>query len=214
MKNAWLASWPKCGNTMTRILLEHHFAIPCIGDTNKYMRETVPIETPYRTDILFEKTHEFKHPPWTDLPALLVVRDPRDAWVSWAHHNLKLRGFSGTVLSEFERYTTGKIRTKSYMHQFYETWMARHAPTAVVRYEDLVTASDPCEVLSKALEQIGLGSPVVNSNPPPSFEKLHELNPKFFRRGIIGAHKDEMPPEIQRVVEEKEAWVMERFGYI
>lgn len=209
----WLASWPRCGNTMTRILLSHHFGIETPGTDGRLIRETVPITTPQRTDVQFVKTHQFTREAWTDFPALLIVRDPRDAWVSWAHYNLNFRGAQGKLASEFERYKKGKWRTTGTMTMFFEPWLARPAPKTVLRYEDLVKASEPYKLVSDALAELGIENTLLTAEPPPSFATLQACRPKFFRRGIIGSHKDELGDDFRKFIEELEAPIMERFGY-
>jgi hypothetical protein len=79
------------------------------------------------------------------------------------------------------------------MHVY--AWRTRTAPTAIIRFEDLV--ADPAATLRRGCEEIGveLGEPVGELKP---FERLHKRNPMMYRRGVPGAWRDEMPRSVQR----------------
>ena len=90
----YLASYPRSGNTMTRLLLEHHFDIDTREDHMRMLDE-------HREDLqrlqlkhddcqgIAYKTHTNDH---KDMPALVLVRDGRDAIVSFAHYSIDVMG--------------------------------------------------------------------------------------------------------------------------
>jgi hypothetical protein len=68
-------------------------------------------------------------------------------------------------------------------------------PDSRDKFEKLVSRGDPLTTLLAAIGGIRrpLGTPV-RTSPPPSFAQLQEIPDRQFRRGKIGAWRDEMPP--------------------
>jgi len=89
MREFYLASYPRSGNTMTRLLLEHHFDIDTREDYQVVLRKH-PAERDYqRPDLenlvasrggtvgIAQKTHQHDAKA---LPALVLVRDGRERY--------------------------------------------------------------------------------------------------------------------------------------
>jgi len=215
----WLASYPRSGNTLLRVILKQCFGLSSqsIYDDTELdtpgVREAVGFEAvgndPHRfiedarrqARSLYVKTHEL---PGRDAhPAIYVVRDGRSSVVSHRHY---LRGILGrdTSLSDVIR---GELMPSWSEHV--EAWALSGRPnTLVVRYEDLA-AADP-----RALQQIAafLDRPLLQAFDM-SFDHLHTLNPLFFRRGSDAANISEMDTVSLRLFEQLHGATLRRIGY-
>jgi hypothetical protein len=95
-----------------------------------------------------------------------------------------------------------------------QAWAQRGAPTAIIKFEDLVSLSEPLSLIQNALETIGhTNSLPFVAQKPPSFEELHDQMPQFFRKGRIGSWKEEMSPDLHALFWEKHGAAMELMGY-
>ncbi len=98
----WIASYPRSGNTFLRVVLKAAFGLPSDSlyaeksDITGLMREVREGLVPGRSlsdmahsaDLCCVKTHDL--PGDDDFPAIYVVRDGRDALVSYAHYALEI----------------------------------------------------------------------------------------------------------------------------
>lgn len=215
----WLASYPRSGNTLLRVILKQ-----CFGLSSQSIYDDAELDTPgIREAVGFEavgndprhfvedarrqarslyvKTHEL---PGRDAhPAIYVVRDGRSSVVSYRHY---LRGVLGreTSLSDVIR---GE-GTPSWSEHV-EAWALSGRPnTLVVRYENLAVA-DP-----RTLQQVAafLDRPLLQAFDI-SFDRLHALNPHFFRRGSDAANISEMDAVSLRLFEQLHGATLRRIGY-
>lgn len=87
------------------------------------------------------------------------------------------------------------------------------AQTVLIRYEDLVR--DPRVMVAEAVRRIAPDLPMRTDVTLPTFGDLHQFDPRFFRRGTTGTHRDEMPAELEELFwsyeDNREA--MRRLGY-
>jgi hypothetical protein len=215
----WLASYPRSGNTLLRVILKQ-----CFGLSSQSIHDDAELDTPgVREAIGFEavgndprrfiddarrearslyvKTLEL--PGGDAHPAIYVVRDGRSSVVSYRHY---LHGILGrdTCLSDVIR---GELAPSWSEHV--EAWALSDRPnTLVVRYEQLA-AADP-----RALQQIAafLDRPLLQAFDT-SFERLHALNPQFFRRGSDAANIAEMDAVSLRLFEQLHGATLRRIGY-
>jgi hypothetical protein len=93
-------------------------------------------------------------------------------------------------------------------------WEQRTTPTAIIKFEDLVIASNPLHLVKNALKHIGYEkiSSIV-SKQPPTFDELHEQMPSFFRKGKIGNWRNEMPVDLYNMFIEKHGNVLALMNY-
>ena len=230
----WLASYPRSGNTFFRAVLKHVYDIPSIGiyeldqelnqmemATQQRIKEVVdyrPAQTISLAEMIASaqvhvaKTHEL---PRDVHPAVYLVRDGRDALVSHAHYVLQ---YDWKLLPE-ER----QSRFYEALRMLVETvpfggwsgnvlaWLARSAPTAVLRFEDLFQS--PLESVERALAQVNWYPPRRHADHVPTFEELHDADPQFFRKGRVGAWREEMPDDVHDLFWERHGEAMERMGY-
>ena len=208
----WVASHQRSGNTLTLQTLHDVFGINrfcTIHDPDLWLKGgdrsdsyDVPEELEAldhdakleaireRPEPFFVKSHRVEDSE-DPSPALYIVRDGRDVHVSRAHflNDRKVGDFELTFEQRLRELVTH--RTWS---EHVETWRARPAPTAVIRFEDLV--GDPGSVIAMRCEQIGVELPEP-AGELTDFQVLRERNPIQHRQGKVGGWSDEMPLEIE-----------------
>jgi hypothetical protein len=216
----WIASYPRSGNTLVRMLLHYGFGLPTYSVFDDPMlvsdgsADTIghvslpdqPDALAHRSALYLVKTHRLEDAASAH-PAVYVVRDGRDALVSCAHYQLR-HGGSRLTRACLAR-LPGRVRRVAFRSALQSmvrdtrfggwsrnvaAWNARAAPTVLVRYEDLVRA--PMEVLRDACAKLDV-RPSAPARDLPSFQSLSEKWPGMFRRGVAGAWRDEMPQGVQ-----------------
>jgi hypothetical protein len=159
----------------------------------------------------FVKTHNL--PTADNSSAIVLVRDGRDAVVSYAHFVLKTeKGVDQPNRSDFEEALLQILRDENFggWSRNVNAWADRVGYDNVLRYEDLIR--NPIGIVAKALDRFSLkgGSP---TGTPPSFQELHAVMPWFFRRGTPGGWEDEMPLRIQDLFWDLHGDTLSQFGY-
>jgi hypothetical protein len=225
----WLASFPRSGNTMLRVALhmvygwpsyslyaEEEWAEPwdnvsgVMGSAGQVAASDLD-ELRRRRGPRFVKTHGF---PLDDSPALCLVRDGRDVLVSYAHF---VRTYERATAAgrDFDDLLRMLIESRDYFGGWsgnVRAWYERPggARTVWLRYEDLVR--EPRAALEAALARLGvpLRAPTA---PLPEFGDLHRRWPEFFRRGRVGAWRDEMSEQLHRLFWQHHGEAMGWFGY-
>jgi hypothetical protein len=225
----WLASFPRSGNTMARILLHRvygHLSYSLYEERpGEGGRENIASvmgsagqvagpdldELRRRVEPCFVKTHEL---PSDDAPALCLVRDGRDALVSYAHF---VRNYEPAMGQRYSFEEALRILTESRDHfggwsANVRAWRARSAggPTVWLRYEDLV--SEPLGQLEAAMRRVGVEIQPTGA-PPVTFDDLHRRWPEFFRTGRPGAWRQEMSEELHELFWVHHHEPMHWFGY-
>lgn len=208
----WLASYPRSGNALLRQTVEavyHLKTWSCYPDgfggsprqwTGRTAAETVSLV----------KTHENDHAS-TEHAAIYLVRDGRDAMVSYAHHIADYQNDPRPYLEILRSLVRCDDPTEHCWSRHTRKWWNRDAVMAVVRYEDLV--QDPIAVTRGAVSKLHLPLRPFPDAHIMSFLELHERDPRNFRRGIVGSHRDEMPPEIEGLFWEQHGAAMATLGY-
>ncbi|RKF23624.1 sulfotransferase domain-containing protein [Micromonospora globbae] len=143
-------------------------------------------------DSHFIKTHRQRDPNvHEDDRAICLVRDGRDALVSWA------RQASEDDPSRYEDELRAKILSRSATGtgswgSNILSWLRPPAPhRQVLRYEDLTTA--PAVTVQAVIAAlIPTLTPLVGA-VIPSLAELRQADNQFFRRGRTGTHRDELP---------------------
>lgn len=206
----WLASYPRSGNTFLRIALHRLFGVSSAvvydrdGVAVRLGAESIPTSASEPLgmmrasgDVYWVKTHRpFGHDVGPGDRAICVLRDGRDAAVSWARQLTEQEPAAFTaVLAELidfpERRGTSSWGANAL------SWM--DAPVdiqrAFVTFDELI--SDPRRAVVGAAEHLGL---TLGQGPAdaliPRFEDLQQLDPLFFRRGRVGTFREEMPAEL------------------
>jgi hypothetical protein len=167
--------------------------------------------------------------------AVYIVRDPRDVAVSMAHHEGVEAGRIVDLLADPNHALAGSTsRLHLQFRQRVGSWSAHVRSwldhdlfqVLLVRYEDL--HDDPGRELERIGRFAGLQpSPakVAGAVEAAGFERMRAQeaergfdeglasNRPFFRRGIRGAWRDELVPELARQVARDHAEVMAHLGY-
>ena len=230
----WIASYPRSGNTYYLMLLNHFYGIKTysiyndplfeeLGASELVGHELLPAPVKKLADenrIYFIKTHDL---PIDNNPAIYLVRDGRDALISYANYILsfgkkshgiqrvrdiinfgKFRKTLRELIADSERYGGWSNNVLSWTHR------RGNGSTFVIRYEDLV--DDPVKWVRKSLNNLNIQ--VENGGESiPDFSMLHKKWPKFFRKGKIGSWQQEMPKELLRLFWLHHSEAMKAFGY-
>lgn len=210
----WIASYPRSGNRFTRTVLRRSFSQTRIGNVYSQSSESrlgapdneislddaspeLVEELRASDDPVFVKTHRLADAE-DDSPGLYLVRDGRDAVTSYARFaiaegspgfaNRSFEDAAETLISQNDR----EIGTWS---MNVRAWTRRDAPTAIVRFEELI--EDPVAALRHAAGLIGITLPE-DAKPPPTFEQLKSGAPQLFRRGQVGGWKSEMSARLEQ----------------
>lgn len=197
----WLASWPRCGNTLLRQILYYCFGIKS--------------DTAYENERKFEfssdtctlvKTH---NKPSNNWPAIYVVRDGREACVSYMHYMRQAdpdkRG--PPLRWVIEGHPSVWFGTWS---QHLSLWHPLTRPnTLLLTYEGMVAApSYAVKRIAEFLNAEPIGSDL------PTFASLHATLPTFFRSGTNETWRDEMTGSDLDLFWELHGEAMGEYGYV
>jgi hypothetical protein len=197
-QRVWLAAFPRSGVTYLRHVIEAIYGLPTytvyagerasiVGLFDDHRR--YPDDADSRFAVHFVKTHE------TDAaggngPAIHLVRDGRDAYVSLAHYRKDISGESGSL--------SDVMAHEMDAHSWAEhtlIWLSR-PQTRLVRFDDLVDR--PVETVRGAVESLALDVPEPNEAPDVlNWATLHKMCPRFWRAGARGSWRYGMPHELQ-----------------
>lgn len=208
----WVASFPRSGNTFLRIVLHRLYGVrtstvydidgvaervgaELIGYTERpgSLADMRASDEPH-----FIKTHRQRDAEVNvDDRAICLVRDGRDALVSWARQSSEENpdGYRAALLEKVSNdATTG---TGSWGNNVL-SWLQPPSPHRItLRYEDLI--SDPRAAVTPVIASV---APALVQNPDaviPSLDELRRHDGRFFRRGRVGSHHDELPAEAHQL---------------
>jgi hypothetical protein len=220
----WLASYPRSGSTLLRVILNCVFGVKTASFYSNPLEERLPAAVGHcilsdKVDFLsssnvsyFVKTHEL--PNHEDKsPAVYVVRDGRDTLVSYAHFALLYDAQTIQSGMTFEQVLQMLIESKWHFggwSKHVQEWLNREAPTALVRFEDMVV--DPVSVVAKAFNDINfpLSQPL---GMVPEFGELQHSMPEFFRKGQPGTWRAEMSFWLEELFWSIHGETMNSIGY-
>jgi hypothetical protein len=205
----WICSYPRSGNTFLRIVLKQLYGVHTSvvydvdGVAERLGREMVGYTDRAGTldamrssqEVYFVKTHRQRDDDVDEADrAICLVRDGRDAVVSWA----RLLGerdpsrFEAEMRNLINRKDT--VGTGSWGRNVL-SWLRPPAPHRVmVRYEELVAR--PREAVAGSLASLLPQLRPLPGAQIPSFDQLRRADDGFFRRGRSGSHRDEMPADL------------------
>lgn len=209
----WLSSYPRSGNTFLRITLNRLYGVRTstvydidgvaqrLGDAAVGFEER-PASLPEMrasAHLHFIKTHRQRDDDFDDDRdlAICLVRDGRDAIVSWARQRCEEPGHD--FRAELARMITHrKPRGTSTWGDTVLSWVRPPSPRRVVLHFEELTR-DPRTAIAETLSSLGLDLSPQPGAVVPSFAELHETDPGFFRRGRTGSHQDELPEDLHRL---------------
>lgn len=238
----WLASYPRSGNTFFRILLYKLYEIEThtiynepklsslknskglIGRRNESYSIKDMAED---RELFFVKTHAL--PQGDDYPSIYIVRDGRDAIISYANYithvlpknsnRSSLSKFYSTLFPKKHHNVIKNLIVKTKKHNgnwgmHVNQWTEQANNRILIKFEDLI--SDPVQETTKALEKLNIPGVSFNlkNTKYPSFEELHQDWPDFFRHGKKSGWKDEMELCHQELFWKHHGDVMSRLGYL
>lgn len=212
----WLASYPRSGNTFLRILLNRLYGVTTTTgyDDNDPVAQMVgPAFVGYRPrkhslpevveqpEPTFVKTHRQPHRvECGDQPAIYIVRDGRDAIVSFARQRadgLEQQGQGADVHQLMRDLVTEETLGTGNWGLNVLGWLRRSPPPAVIRFERLI--QEPETEVERALAELGVRPQARVNGEAPGFSDLHSVHGAFFRRGVAGSYRDEMPRDVQEL---------------
>lgn len=197
----WLASYPRSGNTLLRVILRDCFGA-VVG--SKYdersgrpeLRRLIGLDEGVNTRIT--KTHDH---PENDAPALLSVRDGRACIVSYWHF---LRDYASPA--PLEDVIRGDVLFGSWSDHF-NKWSQR-PNTRVVKFEDFTKT--PEVAIEAAAELLGR-----RPDWPfrKTFSELNAVDPMFFRSGCNETNIRELGGENLSLFFDVHGSLMEELDY-
>lgn len=232
---AWLASYPRSGNTFLRIVMGHLYGVASHNDseasellgqgavtsitpreiTRQYVDDP-PIatlgEVVDSSQLFLAKTHCL--PQSDSLPAIYLIRDGRDALLSYAHFVLRYERQQQAFDSQLFRQTLYNLIHEE--RSPFGTWArnveswSRRPHTVVIRFEDLI--AQPIRCATRIIEKLGWNPPT-RSVEPPTFDDLHSRFPDFFRRGQPGAWRTDFPADLLEAFTLRCRDTLARLGY-
>jgi hypothetical protein len=208
----WVSSFPRSGNTFLRIVLKILYGVRTSvvydvdGVAERLGADLIGfIDRPASTEDMrtsnqthFVKTHRQRDSQVEDADrAIYLVRDGRDALVSWARLNSE--GDGSRYEPELRRMITrrGEVGTGGWGANVL-SWLRPPVPHRVLlRYENLIQHP------RNAVEQVVAAlvpelRPIADVRIPP-FAELHQTDGRFFRRGHTATHRDELSDELQEL---------------
>lgn len=173
-------------------------------------------------------------PPETVLAVLHLVRDPRDVAVSLANHlGCDLATAVDKMGDADFALAANRLHPSELPHQISDwsrhtlSWLEAPLPVLTLRYEDML--ADPVASLAAAARHTGMETTperLAAATAAASFQRLraqedesgfHERPDhmqRFFRRGVAGGWRDELPAPLVQAVEDRHGDMMRRFGYL
>ena len=173
------------------------------------------------------KVHDSPRPQYKRV--VFLVRDGRDVVVSLAHH-LRNVYEAEVNLAELAK---GHYRAFSGKYAWYdhaEAWLANPygAEMITIRFEDL--KADPVTHARRFCEFVGIDrdeDAIARAVTFASFDRMREREQRlgidyrtwpndrpFVRRGEVGSHKDEMPPEVLEEFLREAGGTLRKLGYL
>jgi hypothetical protein len=190
----WLASFPRSGVTFLRHVIEQVYDLKT---WTIYKNESATTDTDNciwprdadSTSVQFVKAHPAYFAA-SRFRAIHLVRDGRDALVSYAHYMQHIG--DKRPLGELLTHAVAGSDVFDHWGMHTMAWAGREVPR--ILFDDLIAA--PVETVCHAVGQLDLG---LEPNPTASiatFAELHKARPEFYRSGRAGSWREEMPREL------------------
>jgi len=211
----WLASFPRSGNTFFRIALNRLYGVPTyvvydvdgvaeqIGTDLMDARDRPADFAELRAsdDVHFVKTHRRRDDPVIadEDRAVCLVRDGRDAVVSWARlwtaDHAGEPDYETRFAAEARAMITRRTGGTGGWGQNVLSWHHSTSPAPVwVRFDDLI--AHPEATVRNAVTKAAPGLAPAAQAAIPTFGELHDREPGFFRKGATGTHRAELPDDL------------------
>lgn len=221
----WLASYPRSGNSLLANLLKRHFGILAysiykeadyLAPLYRYLDKDGLQAAAKSRKAFFVKTHEM---PGDDSPAIYLVRDGRDAVISYAHYmlehqiNIPTPTPENPLLWALEALVESPDQFGGWGNHVF-AWTKRPGKTALIRYEDLLQKEKRAAIIQSALADLGIRLVrKVNDASLDEFKEYHNSTPQFYRKGQSGTWGLEMPSQFHLRFWERHGDAMQQLGY-
>jgi Sulfotransferase domain len=230
-EDVFIVGYPKSGNTWFQHLISGlvhgvdartsppllaNDLVPDVHLNAFYRRYSTP---------MFFKSHSLPRADYRRVVYLL--RDGRDAMVSYFHY---LEALRGAKLDFLELVTAGAPEIPCQWHQHVDAWLQNphDARMLVIKYEDLL--SKPVEQLERFCRFINLDRGPRQLAAVAEAAQFRNLRSKearlglgrtgvwpadkfFFRRGVMGSYLDEMPSNVLQAFMREASDTLRRNGY-
>lgn len=237
--DVFLVSYPKSGNTWARFLLGN-ITSNQEGVSFRNIEDVIPdiyVNTRRKllsmSDPRILKSHEAFDPRYPKV--IYLVRDPRDVFISYYHHQIKFRKLpEGYPLDRFlDLFLNGGLDEFGTWYENVSSWTsARRGNSAflLVKYEDLLR--DPVTGLDSICEFLGLDvggkrlEEVVELSSAQRMRSLEEREARrwaptknsnksmrFVRKAKSGGWREEVPVHLMHSLESRWGEVMLSLGY-
>lgn len=218
----WIASYPRSGNTFLRILLHQNFGIESYslyGDAKSIQAdEATRTVVGHRlfdnefdeaacrvsADCYFIKTHEPWEGRFANDRAIYVVRDGRDALLSYWHFYQDYWGVEIAMADLID----GKCFAGRWCDHVVSWKPDERDNVLLLRFEELV--SNPGRTIHKISNFVGMAPKTTEA---PTFEELNAMNSRFFRQGQYTGGDGALGVENRDRFWALHGDAMQRFGY-
>jgi hypothetical protein len=169
------------------------------------------------SDVHFVKTHRRRDYDVCDVDAALyLVRDGRDALVSFARQRSEdaPERYHDALRALIDRHTGGTASWgQNVLSWLHPAEPARLPKIGLMRFEELT--QDPIAAVTNAVNRVAPDLPQRAEVTLPAFDELQQIDGGFFRRGVVGTHREEMTAELEELFwsYEDNRDGMERLGY-
>ena len=214
-KRVYITSYPRSGNTWVRLLLEYSLGI---------VTETMPAEDrefwsgltggdrhiTQNDSVHLIKTHAFA--VIGDDPVIYVLRDGRDACVSYWHFMSEFRKQPPQPFSQFLRdlYSAGDWWPDHVHH-----WLMvdRSHPKIIVRFEDLLQSQE--KELDRMIGFLGIepARKFDDFKNAVEFQRLNQLSRDFFRSGRVGERRTQFTEQDNQFFSDNDWGTLGQLGY-
>lgn len=230
-EDVFLVGYPKSGTTWFRTLVAGvMFGVDPEQARFGLITDVVPGPT-YRYYKRYATPTAFL---WHGLPGsthrnvVYLVRDGRDVMVSYLHHLRATQRREIDFLS-LVRNPRGVSAPRFKWHEHVDAWLSNpyNARMLVIKYEDL--KKDAVAELQRFCEFVGVEKDRTRLEEivtKATFERLRQKEIRygrdipewprdvlFFRRGEIGSHRDEMPPDVLAAFLREAGPTLQKLGY-
>jgi hypothetical protein len=232
-QDIFVAGYPKSGNAWFQNLITGiYFGVNPEVAPDTLIQELVPdlhFKRYYRRfkTPMFFKTHHLPRPEYKRV--VYLVRDGRDVMVSYYHYQMAIMNGNVDFMAMVR---DGESLFPGKWHEHIRAWTENpyQAEKIVIKYEDL--KRDPLTIVTQICEfaQIERDPNFLrNVIDQTQFAKLQAKeregriffanriwpsDKRFFRRGIVGSYKDEMPAEVLEAFLQQAAPVLKEMGYL
>jgi hypothetical protein len=214
----WLASWPRCGNTLLRLIIERCFEIPTysvyperkldwlFGERAISLGENWCPEKHQELknddDLYCIKTHQVIE---DDSPIIYIARDGRDACASLGHFwELPVQ-----QIITAKKINIGTVSIGSWSEHFL-SYLPKFKTnsSSIIKFEDMIESPD---LIANLISFYLKTKPIREYEN--NFAELQSKQPAMFRKGKAGSWREEFSREEENVFWHRHGEAMRLLGY-